>query len=117
MLHTKSIREVSESDGIKISIMRYNPRGFKYDLWIPSLAPSEKLLKDYNSKKITWAAYERRFKEEIKNADKIVDALVLLAEHRDITLYCYQSSPKECHRRLVAEECKRRNPNLEVRIK
>lgn len=117
MLYTKSIRNANEKDGIKISIMRYNPKAFQYDLWIPKLAPSDKLLNDYKQNKISWEEYEIKFKEQIKTEGGLIDVLVMLAEKQDITLYCYELTPEKCHRRIVAESCKEKCPGLEVCIK
>jgi len=44
-------------------------------------------------------------------------ALSKEALKKDITLLCLEDAPDECHRRLLAEECKKINPKLEVEIK
>lgn len=120
-LFTKSIQaRKSESDGIRICIMRrpgdYNDADF--DIWMPVLSPSHKLLDDFHSKKVDWSGYVSRFnKEVIERQGRYLKILTKVACKQDITLLCWEESPKQCHRRLVVEECMRINPKLKIVIK
>jgi len=96
--------------------MRRIEKVYDFDIWLPKLAPPEELLKLYViKKKITWNEFKKRFTKEvlIKNKE-YVKILILLSKKKKITLLCWEESPKKCHRRLVAEECKRINSKLNV---
>jgi len=120
-LFTKSIQEKKKKrDEIRICVMRrpgkYNDKDF--DIWMPVLAPSHKLLDDIHTKKITWEQYVKRFTKEVLIGQKcFLKILSEIALKHDITVLCWEKSPKKCHRRLVAEECKKINPELKVIIK
>src|SRR5262245_12347194 len=69
VLKTKSVYSpASENDGLRILATRFRGRGMSsnlYDVWMPSLGPSEQLLRAVQSGKITWAAFTRDFKKEL----------------------------------------------------
>ena len=85
------------------------------------LAPSKKLLDDFNHYKqqfkrhsnwyrdAYWYAWDRsnykqRFTKEILNSPKAMNHLKLLAEdakHEDVYLICYEGEDKPCHRKLL----------------
>jgi len=105
MLYTKSIQDQKElSDGIRVSIMR-KPCG-EFDLWIPSLSPSQKLLDDYHTKKINWDEYECKFLLEMNNnldATKMMKLLLEISTFSLVTILCWEETPEKCHRRLIAK--------------
>lgn len=69
MIKTKSIYDsIENSDGIRILISRYWPRGIKkekFDIWYKDLSPSKNLLKDYKNGEIDFQLFETLFKNEI----------------------------------------------------
>jgi len=70
----------------------------------PELAPTDKLLKDYKSKLITWSDYENEFNSILIKRDPLKNInLEFLRENKPICLLCSEDLPKNCHRRLVAE--------------
>ena len=90
----------------------------KYDIWMPILAPSHKLLDDAHAKIIDWRSYEKRFnKEVIKGQKKYLKLLIEMALKHKITILCWEKTPEFCHRRLVAEECKKINKELKIILK
>lgn len=120
VLKTKSIRAREEqSDGLRICVMRhYNPeRHPEYysidERWI-ELSPSSELLDEYH-KGLPWEQYVMRFNTEviIPQASKI-EELARLAVEKDVTILCYEESPENCHRRLVALTCQMYQPKLEL---
>lgn len=118
-LRTASVRKKREKkDGIRISIMRYHRHYYDYDMWVKSLAPSPELLSAYKQNQINWNQYEKRYRKEVleKNQDA-VKGLANMASDLEVTLLCWEETPEHCHRRLVAEECKKYYPNLSVVIK
>lgn len=107
---TKSIhKSKNKEDGVRICVMRHIRPEYDFDIWIPNLAPSEKLLDDYIVKKtIVWIEFKKIYKENIliRNYD-LLKLLVLLANHTTITLLCGEDSVRFCHRKLIIEECKK----------
>ena len=105
MLYTKSIQAEKESiDGIRISIMR-KPRGV-YDILIPSLAPSVELLQSYHDHAINFDEYTQEFLSEINNnpdASRMLQFIINISESSNATLLCWEETPDQCHRRLIAE--------------
>ena len=47
---------------------------------------------------------------------KILKNLSLRALKENVTFLCIEEKPDFCHRRLLAEECKKYQPNLEIII-
>ncbi len=118
-LFTKSIqRRKSKKDGFRICIMRRPASDLNYDLWMPVLAPSHKLLTDYHKKKVDWKIFCTIFDNEVigKN-NSYLSLLITLASRHDVTILCWEDTPEFCHRRLVAEACLKSNPTLKVIIK
>ena len=128
MLYTKSIlRKKSPVDGIRISVMSRHTLNDGvtqdhritldlFDEHLTRLAPPPKLVGDYYRIGLSWEDYERRYNEYLRNPEisKIVENLVQRATKEDITLLCVEDTPERCHRRLLAEECQRYNPELQV---
>ena len=57
-----------KEDGLRILATRFRGRGLltnRYDVWMPSLGPSERILKAYQAGRMTWAAFVREFREEL----------------------------------------------------
>ena len=80
---------------------------------LTDLAPTEELLKDYKSKKVTWGQYEQIFKHILQErhiADRY-DA----KQFDNCCLLCSEVTPENCHRRLVAEYLQKHS-NEAVRI-
>src|SRR3977135_4106938 len=98
-------------EGLRIGTVRRPPRGVPkseyaqrdfYDVWLPNLAPSPKLLKeakDANDAK-SWATFERKFRSEMKTPDagKILDLLAALSHRTDFSVGCYCNDRGRCHR-------------------
>jgi uncharacterized protein YeaO (DUF488 family) len=123
MLKTKSVYSAaSEHDGLRILAARFRRRGMSsnlYDVWMPSLGPSEQLLKAVQAGKITWAAFTRDFKKEMF-LDGPIDALnrtiknhgqkstlrlfKAMAPEGNVTLMCHcDEDAKQCHRHILRE--------------
>lgn len=65
-------------------------------------APTEQILKDYKSKKITWDEYIIQFNKLMK-ASKIEDYIAKeYCSYDNICLLCSEEKPNKCHRSLVA---------------
>lgn len=123
MIQTKSVHSPidAERDGLRILATRFRGRGMsreRYDVWMPNLGPSEILLRDMQSGRITWSAFIRGYKEELF-MDGPVDArsatikndgqkftlrlLKTLAAQGTVTLMCHCAEDTlECHRHTLA---------------
>jgi uncharacterized protein YeaO (DUF488 family) len=85
-------------------------------LWVPALAPSERLFKRYLEEwkgrgiENYWPLYVEAFEEELKTKEKL-DALRELwrLSSRSVTvgLFCFCASPEHCHRSLIGSFLKR----------
>ncbi len=130
-LHTKSMSaEPSEQDGLRICVMR-DPRIYNrylaafekkflmpmYNLNLKSLSPPSWLKDGYMAEKISWEKYVPVFKREVlEKQSELIKAVSYMAMRTDITLLCSEKTPENCHRKLLAEECKKYQPRLELII-
>lgn len=89
---------------------------FDFDIWIPVLAPSTKLLKSYHDKKIDWEKFENKFtKEVLEKQKKYLDIILQTAKKYTVTLLCWELKGENCHRLLVAKKLKEINPDISVK--
>jgi len=108
MIKTKSVYDaVEKSDGERILITRYWPRGVsrqKKEIikYMRDLTPSEELLRAWNAKEISWEEYERRYKEEMAGQAEGIEKLAEKASRGTITLMCVEKEQDpHCHRHLL----------------
>jgi uncharacterized protein YeaO (DUF488 family) len=124
MIKTRSVwTDVKKDDGLRILISRFRGRGLpasQYDVWMPSLGPSEQLLRAILSGEIDWKTYTKRYKEElfldgpidersrtIKNHGQksTLRLLKKLAETQNVTLLCQcDENATQCHRFILERE-------------
>ncbi len=86
-------------------------------------APPAKLVGAYYKRSLSWKDYETEYFKHLRQpriAEKVKE-LAQQSRFRDYTLLCIEEyNPDEllkCHRRLLAEECKRYEPNLALLIR
>jgi uncharacterized protein YeaO (DUF488 family) len=69
VLKTKSVHSSIEAgDWLRILATRFRGRGLpadRYDVWMASLVPSERLLKAVHAGKITWRGFSKKYLEEM----------------------------------------------------
>src|SRR5687767_2912629 len=70
MLRTKSVRSPIDrsSDGLRILATRVRGRGLRatrYDVWMASLGPSERLLRQGQGGSISWSQFRRGYLAEL----------------------------------------------------
>ena len=70
MIRTKSVWSPIDRkhDGLRILATRFRGRGMpasRYDVWMPSLAPSERLLRGVLARRIAWAEFIREYRREL----------------------------------------------------
>jgi uncharacterized protein YeaO (DUF488 family) len=83
MIKLKRVYEPpSRSDGARVLVERLWPRGLKkeraaVDLWLKDVAPSTELRKWFGHDPAKWEAFQRRYREELRQKK---DAIQLLKE-------------------------------------
>ena len=127
-LRTRSVWSAIDRkrDGLRVLATRFRGRGMstsRYDVWMPSLGPSERLLRRVQAGRISWSQFVREYRRELF-MDGPVDArsrsiknhgqkftlrlLQRLARTGSVTLLCHcAEEQQQCHRhelrRLIAK--------------
>ena len=121
MLKTKSIRtRIEAADGLRILVARF--RGHRvpvsrYDVWMPSLGPSERTLRAMQSGAMSWGKFTKDYRKEIfldgpidkrsrtikNHGQKFTLRLIKgLAKKGNVTLLCHCAEDEaHCHRHLL----------------
>lgn len=122
MLKTKSVGTATDrsGDGLRILVARFRGRGLsasRYDVWMPSLGPSERTLRALQKGAISWKDFSKQYREElfidgpidkrsptIKNHGQKFTLRLLkrLAQRENVTLlrHCAEDE-QHCHRHLL----------------
>ena len=104
-------------EGPRLGTVRRPPRGVRkddyaklnyYDLWLPDLAPSSKMVSWALSQPWTherWTKYVRDYRREMKApaADRLLALLSAMSQHADFSLGCYCEDEQRCHRSVLRE--------------
>src|SRR6185503_17229025 len=121
MLRTKCVYEPIDkrADGLRILATRFRGRYMptsRYDVWMPSLGPSERLLRNGQAGRLSRAEFAREYRKElfldgrldarnksIKNhGQKFALRLIkTLARKGPVTLMCHCESDEHCHRSVL----------------
>ncbi|HLC03933.1 MAG TPA: DUF488 family protein [Anaerolineales bacterium] len=101
-------------EGLRIGTVRRPPRGVPkaefasrnyYDVWLPELAPSDRLVKEaqHATTVEAWKAFVRRYRSELKQpeASRLLDLLTALSHHTDLSIGCYCEREERCHRSVL----------------
>ena len=122
MIKTRSVwSPVKKDDGLRVLATRFRGRGLpssQYDVWMPSLGPSEQLLKAVQAGDIDWKTFTKRYREElfldgpiddrsqtIKNHGQksTLRLLKALSRRQPVTIMCHcAEDATQCHRFLLA---------------
>lgn len=81
---------------------------------ITDLAPTKELLKNYQDKVIDWNGYAVVFKKILQ--DRHIAERFNVENFDNCCFLCTEDTPEQCHRRLVAEFFKAKNPDKDIRI-
>lgn len=73
-----------------------------------TFSPTNDLLKDYKSKKVSWNEYEDIFENIMleREINNYIQEQYAKYSNQNICLLCSEPTAKQCHRRLVAEHFK-----------
>ena len=116
----------ASGEGLRIGTVRRPPRGVPkadwarrdfYDVWLPTLAPSEALLKMALAAETDaqWKTFKRRYLAEMKDPDKsrLLDTLAALSHHGSFALGCRAVNEARCHRSILRELLAQRSAQIE----
>ncbi|MBN2217850.1 MAG: DUF488 domain-containing protein [Pirellulales bacterium] len=78
----------------------------------PELAPTKEMLDAYKSKTIDWPEYARQFNALL--AERAVENAIFAEQLNGACLLCSEPTAEHCHRRLVAEYCREKHPEIEI---
>jgi uncharacterized protein YeaO (DUF488 family) len=122
MLRTKCVKSRidRDRDGIRILATRFLVRYLRrsrYDVWMPSLGPSEKIIRARRAGRISWAKFVREYRREVvmdgpidgrsrtnKNHGQKFTLRLLqrLAKRQNVTIMCHCAEDEdECHRHVL----------------
>ena len=81
---------------------------------VTDLAPTKELLKNYQDKVIDWNGYTVVFKKILQ--DRHIAERFNVENFDNCCFLCTEDTPEQCHRRLIAEFFKAKNPDKDIRI-
>jgi len=98
-------------EGLRLGTVRRPPRGVRkadyarrdfYDLWLPDLAPSAKLIARAQR---DWEGFAKAYRREMKApaAQRLLELLARLSQHADFSVGCYCEREERCHRSVLRE--------------
>jgi uncharacterized protein YeaO (DUF488 family) len=101
----------ARGEGLRLGTVRRPPRGVKksdyarrdyYDLWLPDLAPSPKLIaraaRDFEG-------FAKAYRREMTApaAERLLELLARLSHQTDFSVGCYCEDEARCHRSILRE--------------
>jgi uncharacterized protein YeaO (DUF488 family) len=103
-------------EGLRLGTVRRPPRGVPkpeyaardfYDLWLPELSPSERLVKQARraSDERAWRGFAKRYRAEMKRpeAARLLVLLSALSRQTDFSVGCYCAEESRCHRSVLKQ--------------
>jgi len=104
-------------EGVRIGTARRPPRGVRksdyarlnyYDVWLPELAPSQKLVSWALSQPWTdmrWKRFASIYRREMSDprAERLIELLAALSKSANLSVGCYCEDDERCHRSLLRE--------------
>jgi uncharacterized protein YeaO (DUF488 family) len=112
-------------EGLRLGTVRRPPRGVPrseyatrdyYDVWLPELAPSERLVKQAlrAADERSWWSFARRYRSEMKRPEtsRLLTLLAALSHRTDFSVGCYCSEEARCHRSVLRELLLEHGANL-----
>jgi uncharacterized protein YeaO (DUF488 family) len=115
----------ARGEGPRLGTVRRPPRGVPksefasrdfYDVWLPNLAPSERLIRTAQAAKseAAWRKFVRRYRSEMKRpeASRVLDTLAALSRVANFSVGCYCEDERRCHRSILRELLRERGARL-----
>src|SRR5438128_386648 len=102
-------------EGLRVGTARRPPRGVRkadyakrnfYDVWMPELAPSQKLVSWALAKPWTdarWRQFARSYRREMREpaAERLLEFIARLSRGTNLSVGCYCEDETRCHRSLL----------------
>jgi uncharacterized protein (DUF488 family) len=79
---------------------------------IADFAPTKELLSDYQDKKIDWIGYQKVFRQIIESRQ--IDKKYNIKDFDNACFLCSEELPEKCHRRLIVEYFREKNPDIQI---
>jgi uncharacterized protein YeaO (DUF488 family) len=112
-------------EGLRIGTVRRPPRGVPknefasrnyYDVWLPNLAPSDRLVKTARSAKdeTDWRSFIKRYRSEMGRPEnsRVLDLLAALSHQTNFSVGCYCDDEQHCHRSVLRQLLAERGASL-----
>jgi uncharacterized protein YeaO (DUF488 family) len=112
-------------EGLRLGTVRRPPRGVPkaehasrdfYDVWLPDLAPSERLVKEalHASDERGWSRFAKRYRAELKRpeATRLLVLLAALSHQTNFSVGCYCAEEARCHRSVLKALLREHGANL-----
>jgi uncharacterized protein YeaO (DUF488 family) len=107
----------ARGEGLRLGTVRRLPRGVRrsdyaklgwFDVWLPELAPSEKLFGFARARPLAgarWRAFARRYRREMAapGPARMIEVLARLSRQADLSVGCYCEDESRCHRSVLRE--------------
>lgn len=107
----------AKEEGPRLGTVRRPPRGVRkedfarrgfYDVWLPLLSPSQRLVGEAMRGDWTdarWARFKRSYEKEMREpaAKQMLELLARLSRHADFSVGCYCEDESRCHRSILRE--------------
>jgi len=115
-----------KGEGLRLGAARRPPRGVRksdyakldyYDVWLPELSPSQKVVSWALAKPWTgarWKQFARTYRREMNDprAQHLLDLLAALSQTANLSVGCYCEDETRCHRSLLRELLRERGAKL-----
>jgi len=115
-------------EGLRIGTVRRPPRGIPkteyasknfYDVWLPTLAPSQELVKQALAAKSDreWNGFVKKYRSEMASptARYTLDLLSALSHQVNFSVGCYCADESRCHRSVLRDLLLERGAQMECR--
>jgi uncharacterized protein YeaO (DUF488 family) len=101
----------AKGEGLRLGTVRRPPRGVKktdyakrdfYDLWLPDLAPSARLVKKAQR---DFDGFAKAYRREMARpaAQQLLELLARLSHQTELSVGCYCEDESRCHRSVLRE--------------
>jgi len=98
-------------EGLRLGTVRRPPRGVRkadyarrnyYDVWLPELAPSARLVARAQK---NWPGFAKAYRREMEAAaaERLIALLAALSQEADFSVGCYCEDEERCHRSILRE--------------
>ena len=122
-IQTYRYGEAAALPGLSIGATHYLPRGVKktdyakkgyFDVWLPLLAPSAKLVGNYKDGTIDFMTFAQRYRREMAEpaARQALRLVAAIARHQRVNVGCFCEDEHKCHRSLLPALIERADSEL-----